>query len=141
MTRLLALLVLAGCSVLPPGQATSHLGQATAVATVWQVYGRTDTPPEVLWVEPADLHCTDPTSGYPGFRWAGACMEGLCLTPDRVFVAFRPGESFSSMALAHEFWHAALIREGRLDPFHEGAGWGPGGAVEQAKWELLGAGL
>lgn len=140
--RLLAALLLTGCAVLPPGRATVFPGQPETVATVWAaVYGRSDTPPAVLWVMPADLHCTDPASGYPGFRWAGWCMEGLTLEPTTVFVAYRPGEALSRAALRHEFAHAYMARDGRLDPFHDGPEWKPAGIVEQAQWALEALGL
>jgi len=103
-------------------------GSEKAAAIIWHVYGRTDLPPVIHWVQGKDLTCTDPDSGEPGFpqmneKGEPVCHEGLTLTPWSCYVAWTGQPSFSDTALAHELLHVAQFRAGILDPRHERPEW------------------
>lgn len=119
MKKWLALLLLAGCGFVGSGLEGTRAEkprQTEAQAIVWEQtyhepYAET---PAVRWVEGADLSCTDPNSGRPGFRLVtGECREGQTLVPGTVQVAWRPEDVFSTTTLAHEDWHAALMYQDR----------------------------
>lgn len=110
---------LAGCATLGvKGQDVVKPRQAEALSIIWEVYGRNDAPPEILWVEGAELTCTDPNSGKPGFKTSEGCREGYTASPELTSVAYRPGDRFSWTTLAHECKHIDLARRGILDPGH-----------------------
>ena len=114
-------------------------GQGQAEWIVWHVYNRTDTPPLVRWMSGDQLTCVDPASNKPGFvildpsiddpTSSGpaltACREGMTWSPTEVFVAWHGELSFSETALAHEMRHAAMLRDGILDPAHVRDDWKP----------------
>jgi hypothetical protein len=137
---LAALVIGLGCaSIGVRGRDTLKPRQMEAVRLVWEsTYGRTDEPPTVLWVEGAELTCTDPNSGLPGFKTSVGCREGYTATPDRVSVAWREGDRFSTTTLAHELRHAADALEGIIDPSHVGPQWR---AVDAANAMLDAVGL
>lgn len=126
------------------GAVVERPGLAEATAFVWQAYGRRDTAPKVRVVEGAELSCTDPNSGKPGFVVIlGAedgsprqdCREGFTMSPLEVSVAWH-GEPWSRTSLAHEMMHARQARDGIIDPDHRRIEWGPGGEVDQANAAL-----
>jgi hypothetical protein len=136
-------LLLAGCAgPFLPGTPDYVEGEDAAITIVWRtVYGRTDTPPEVRWVWPEQLNCTDPNSGRPGFKTIVGCVEGLTISPRSVSVCWRDGDTFSTTTMAHEFVHAAQARRLVFDPNHHTAEFQPGGAVDQANNALADSGL
>jgi hypothetical protein len=121
-----------GGAPLPTGV---RAGEEQAVHIIWsEVYGRTDRPPLVRWIQGAALSCIDPASDKPGFpQWdfpAGldqaavqACHEGYTWSPLEVLVSWHGEASFSDTALAHELWHAADLRRFRSDAKHVGPEW------------------
>jgi hypothetical protein len=136
-------LVLAGCTgPFLPGTPQFMDGEDDAIQMVWRVaYGRTDSPPEVRWVMPEQLNCTDPNSGRPGFKTLVGCVEGLTISPRSVSVCWREGDTFSTTTMAHEFVHAAQARRFVFDSKHHSPEFQPGGAVDQANVMLSDAGL
>lgn len=134
-----ALLLLAlGCH--PRGSVTAEMpGQGVALQIVWAgEYGRRDAPPELRYVLEPNLPCLDPNSGRPGWKTLVGCREGY--TPDawHVSIAWHRGDRFSTTTFAHELLHAALAREGIVDPFHKSGVWG---MVDTANLKLEAAGL
>jgi len=126
-----ALLVLAiamlGCGQPFAGSAEIKAGQQAAVDTIWSLYGRAEPPPLVLWMEGDNLNCVSP-AGNPGFRGVTAkgeqCVAGLTWSVAHVQVAYA-GQPLHETALAHELWHAAMMRDLALDPLHTTEGWRP----------------
>lgn len=151
LARMLFVVLIAWAACLP---ACAHLlvrddgtvmNQGNAIYVVWrEVYGRKDAYPHVRWITGDALTCTDPNSNKPGFEIVGpegaVCREGMTVVPWQIEVSYH-GERFSETALAHELWHAALMREGVLDPFHRTEGFQPGGIVDQANSKLITEGL
>jgi hypothetical protein len=120
--------------------ATGKPRQAEAVALVWHLYGRTDPPPAVRWMQGVDLDCVS-AAGHLGMLYGGLCMAGMSV-PGTVLVVWHPGESFSATALAHELLHERLQRDtGDSDPGHAGPGWRAGGELELAVAALAAAGM
>ena len=126
---LLLLAAVAGCASLGIGlgaqgpEVTVSLN--AVVADAWKALGRTDQPPEVKIVAGAQLSCTDPVSGHPGFPVAMltgmSCREGYTVTPWFTVVAERT--PWSESALVHELEHVAQLRSGVVDPEHTRAEW------------------
>jgi hypothetical protein len=100
------------------GDGTEKPGQPEAVALVWGLYGATENPPIVKWVQGTDLTCLDPNTGLPGLKTPGGCREGVEWIPTFVQVAWREGDNFSDTTLAHEFMHAAQAYRLILDTDH-----------------------
>jgi hypothetical protein len=132
------------------GQIADRPGLAEATAAVWSGYGRQDAPPAVRVVEGAELSCTDPVSGKPGFPVllpsdsgmgapVTACREGFTFLPTEVMVAWT-GQPWSRTSLAHELMHARQAREGVIDSHHRRPEWAPGGEVDQANAKLAATG-
>jgi hypothetical protein len=137
------LAALGGCAgPFLPGSPEFVEGQEAAVHMVWyDIFGRTDTPPEVRWVWDEQLNCTDPQSGRPGFKTLVGCVEGLTISPRSVSVCWRDGDTFSTTTMAHEFVHAAQARRLVFDANHKSPEFQPGGLVEQANVRLSEAGM
>ena len=118
------LLLASGCP--SPGLLLVKTGQEEAVLSIWKdVFGRSDEPPRVRWVERSALTCKDEKTGRPGFPTPDGCAEGLTMTSTEVQVAWRDGDRFADTQLAHELWHAALFRQGLMDPGHRSSGFRP----------------
>jgi hypothetical protein len=145
--RALAFLaVLSGCAWIPPAMPTGDLrprpGQLEALAIVWDAYGRTDRTPAVIWVTGDELDCTQ-EGGVLGFLvWipgeGTVCRGGYTSTSDRIFVAWRDGDTFSATQFAHELKHVDLARRGAIDSRHATCEWS---AVDLAVAALAAAGL
>lgn len=136
--RLLLVLLLAGCAGAQRPAAKPR--QAEAVALVWHLYGRSDPPPAVRWMEGTELDCTSP-AGHLGMRYGDGCMAGISVQ-GTVLVVWHTGESFSATALAHELLHQRLEREtGDADDAHAGRAWRAGGELERAVAALAAVGL
>lgn len=104
-------LLLSSCATV--GSVVPRVGQEQAVHIIWvEVYGRTDRPPLVRWYTGDQLTCTDPDSGKPGIQMGAECREGWTWSPVEVLVSYHGETSLSETALAHEFLHALLLREG-----------------------------
>lgn len=138
-----------GCATSTPPLPTPGLrdGSERAVAIVWRVYGRTDLPPVIHWVQGSALSCTS-KGGRPGFpapiekgidEYDVECMEGLTLTPMSCYVAWSGPASFSETLLAHELLHVAQFRDGILDPLHTRPEWAV--LVPRADAAIVEAGL
>ncbi len=136
-------LLAAGCTgPLMPGTPIFMDDQESAVRIIWNdVYGRTDAPPEIRWVQPEQQNCVDPYSGRNGFKSVVGCVEGLTMSPRSVSVSWNEGDTFSVTALAHEMVHAAQARRLVFDSKHHTAEFQPGGAVDQANAALADQGL
>lgn len=129
MTRRLRwLIVLAGlggalacAAVGVRGEPGDFAGLREATAIAWTAYGRTDAPPRVRIVQGAELTCTDPASGKPGFpvllTTGPGCREGFTISPLETSVSWH-GEAWHLTALAHELQHVAQGRRGIVDPGH-----------------------
>lgn len=138
----LALLLVSSCATATPFLPTPtpvREGQEKAAWIVWTSYGRSDAPPTVRWLEGPALNCAIGDSA--GFQTPVGCRQGFTWTPFNVSVAWRPGDEFSTTALAHEYMHAAQLRQGIVDPEHLRPEWQPGGAVDQANATLQAEGL
>ncbi len=153
MTKIAAALVAciascAGCATLGVrGEPTRPPGLDQATRAAWESYDCPGAAPTVLVVQGADLTCTDPNSGNPGFpvklSSGPACREGYTLSLDRVSVAYR-GQPWSESALAHEYLHACQARRAVFEPGHHnftGPDWGPGGRLDRANVLLRDRGL
>lgn len=115
MTRALLALALTGCAswFAPSDVRNRPPNEARAVAIVWNtVYGRSDEPPFVVWIQGKDLTC-NAGKGYPSVL-GGGCVEGNAAL-HAITVALPAGARFSETALAHELCHVLLLREGK-DP-------------------------
>jgi hypothetical protein len=138
----LILLLVTSCATIGVrGDVVERPGLREATAFIWGAYGRKDAPPAVRVVEGAELSCTDPNSGKPGFsviledpshagRFISSCREGFTFLPTEVSVAWT-GQSWSRTSLAHELMHARQAREGVIDSGHTRPEWKPGGEVDQ----------
>lgn len=149
MTRFVAILALsASCASLGVRGAPVDLpGLHEATQVAWDSYECLGPPPTVLIVQGAELTCTDPNTGHPGFpvelSTGVACRAGYTLALDRVSVAYR-GQPWSESALAHEELHVCQGREGVVEPNHHGftgSDWGPGGRLDRANVLLRARGL
>jgi len=117
-----------GCATVP--RLPPRDGETTAAWIIWHdTYQQTGMPPRISWRRGAQLDCTDPKSGKPGFRLIDdvsdgifQCREGWTLSPFEVWVADH-GEPYSETALAHEFMHAKQLRSLIFDPLHERPEW------------------
>lgn len=124
------LLLAFGCATAPP-PAPRRDGEAQAVVIVWRVYGRTDLPPVIRWKRGADLSCTDPNSGKPGFPvWLiedgepkPGCREGFTMSFLECSCADHGEESFADTVCPHELLHVAQARRGIFDPNHRSEEW------------------
>lgn len=141
MRALLILVLTVGCIRLP-GDPTPKPGQAEAAYIIWHdIYGRTDAPPTVYWMEGADLDCEE--DGFRGFTVPIAgCSFGLTLSGSTVAVAWNPGYvNLHTSQMDHEFMHALKMREGGWGDFlHTAPDWQPGGRVERAEAAMTAAG-
>ena len=144
MLRLAALAaLLASCAAVGVrGEATDKPRLREAVATVWTYYGQTDEPPRVRIVEGAELTCTDPVSGTPGFpvllTTGMGCRNGFTISPLETSVSWR-GQPWHETSLAHELQHVAQGRRGIIDPGHLRIEWST--EVPGANARLLARGL
>lgn len=142
--RLCLLLAIAGCANLyGPGEVAWLPGQELANSVVWRDgLERTDLAPVVLWVRGDALDCTFAwgARGFTLFAIHG-CLRGY--TPDagdgwQVSVAIGDGEAVADTAVAHEMYHASLLRDGHdQDKGHRGVAWQPGELVEQLEERLM----
>lgn len=122
----------------PAGPPAADLAKAMKI--VWnETYGRTDTPPEVTWIESQFLNCG---SGN-GWEYLGTCVAGLSWTDSGISQCAwpKPAILISVSSFAHELCHHYLARIGQPDPNHTGPGFAPGGIKDQANMALKAAGL
>lgn len=128
--RPVLLAFLAGCATGGSLRPVSD-GQVEAVWIIWHhTYGREDGPPNIRWKQGAELDCTDPNSGKPGFSIPDpdegtVCREGLTMSFREVIMSWHGELSFSETALAHELLHVVMARELVFDPFHKREEWKP----------------
>lgn len=140
MRSLLLALVLASCAGTQRPAPAAKPRQAEAVALVWHLYGRSDPPPAVRWMEGAALDCTSP-AGHLGMSYGTLCLAGMSVR-GTVLVVWHLGESFSGTALCHELLHESLLRgTGDADDGHAGPAWQADGALERAVAALAAVGL
>jgi hypothetical protein len=128
---LMAALFFAGCatmgSTLP--RVGPRVGQEQAVHIAWvEVFGRTDRPPVIRWVEPSQQTCTDPNSGKGGFpqlnsKAEAICREGITLSPLECVASWHGELSIGETVADHEMWHVALLRMGIVDEDHARDDW------------------
>jgi hypothetical protein len=147
----LALLLVSSCATIPAASLRPREKQEVAAHIVWHdTFRREDAPPFAVWFDGASLTCTDPKSGYPGFKLPDVpCHEGLTVSPFQFFAAWRDGVTFSSSPYTHEMAHVYLLRKYGLlkgaDPDHTHERFpevfGPGGLVEQGNANLQAEGL
>lgn len=129
--------------------------QEEATTVVWRLtyHNFNFDPPRVEWKFQDDLNCWPDSHGrdrsfYMG-RWYGdvghsdTCVAGVTWSDwDVSIVAMPLEETFSTTAFAHELYHQNLQDAyGDPDPGHTGAGWQPGGIVDQAVEALAKEGL
>src|ERR1043165_8055397 len=146
MTRFIPVLLLSGCATIfgarEPNITLPH--QQEAIAMIWKSYGRTDTPPAVVWRTGDGLNCTSPRGhlGFKALTTAGeACVAGQTLSPATVEVAYVEGDRLGDTSLAHELLHARWLRDWVGDPNHKLPWlWGAGGMLEQANTMLAAEG-
>lgn len=126
-------LSLSGChGPWPTGPLRTDPALAQARELVWdRVYGGPGVGPDVIFVNRNSLNC----NRRRGFKYDNMCVYGLYFhDSDTAYVAWRPGDTFSSTAYAHELYHAFLFKTtGDADPDHSGEGWKSGGLVEKAR--------
>lgn len=144
-------LVLSGCMGCSPPSMIAHQEDATEL--VWRgVYGvpRDKAPPDIYWIEQADLNCAPDENGvFQGFYRDKAsyevnlqCVGGVLWTPSwYAQIAHHQPFVFSESSFAHELYHAFLSLHGSPDPTHSGPGWKPGGILEKANEALEASGF
>jgi hypothetical protein len=128
---LMAALFFSGCasvgSTLP--RVGPRVGQEQAVHIAWvEVFGRTDRPPVIRWVEPSQQTCADQNSGKGGFHQLNSsgkavCREGITLSPLECVASWHGELSFAETVMLHEMWHVALLRMGIVDEDHARDDW------------------
>ena len=137
--RIFAFLLLSACGI------PSIPNQGVATKIVWKdTYQAAKGPPSVYWIEQEDLNChTDPNGKFSGWVSQGQCVAGLTFDATECEVAYPIDFVFHGSAFAHELYHAYLLDTvgGDGDPTHSGAGWQPGGILEQANAKLANEGL
>jgi hypothetical protein len=103
----------------------------------WPRQTVTLTPPEVIWVQPADLNCGNAT-GYLGDD--GVCYAGM-FGGWTARVSLPAGATIAGDGiLAHELCHAIVsVDSGDGDPDHTGVCFQSGGWVEQANAAIAAA--
>lgn len=121
---------------------------------IWKdVYGRTDTPPQIQWKTGLSLDCgegggwnIETTWDYNTRKDTGIkhlfCIAGLTISDTLVQIARSSKVAYSQTALAHEFGHVMLSRQGKdSDIYHIGPLFASGGLVDQANARLRDLGL
>lgn len=113
-------------------------GEKAAMAIVWVgTYERSEPPPQVLYVEDADLNCTSP-HGKRGIQLGAECVGGYTNSAQQIVLGWVSGMKFSTSGFAHELTHAAELLDGIWDPDHTG---GFHAHVADANARLAAAGL
>lgn len=116
--NLVCVLVLSACQLPTAQEVSPPPGASEAISYAWAAYSHTDTPPEVVWLEG---QCHDGLGFLDPQR--GGCVWGMFFPSlNRAYVTAHPNAR--AIALAHEFLHATLGREGNVDPDHRSARWG-----------------
>lgn len=138
-----AFLLALACARTVPYTRTPLPCQAEAVHLVWSViYGRSEPPPDVWWVPPADQTCGRTVNGARGFpapvmvdgKMKNGCAGSSAAADSVNLVWF--GE-WELTGLAHEMAHVAQAHDGLPpDNEHKSAAFAPGGMVERANASL-----